>query len=452
MQKDDDLFRDPDEPDRTVYTPQPGGRRRGGAAAVASADAPVPPPPLHGPEPVGTGVDPFLSEAMGRNSLLRAGSSLFSLVRQLRGTRRHMNIEGLRHTVIKSIKRFDQDARAAGHDAKTSQQAAYALCGLIDETVLSTPWGLESIWSKESLLITFFKEYKAGERFFDFLSKARELPNQSIDLLEFFYVCLSLGFQGRFGKEQGGVDKLNRMRQDLFGLIKAQRGEYERELSPRWRGVMDKRPSMARFVPTWVVGIAGLVIALFAYLGFSYHLSDISEITYNKINSLVPVTFQQAAATPQPIVPPKPDGFVARARITLEPEIKQGLVAVIDRGDTGVIVLFNRGLFPSGGAEVGSAVVPTIRKIGEFLNQYPGTPVSIIGHTDNKPIRTVRFPSNYELSIARADAVAKTLVQTLADKGRIRTDGRADTEPLESNDTEAGRAQNRRVEIRAPVS
>jgi type VI secretion system protein ImpK len=73
--------------------------------------------------------------------------------------------------------------------------------------------------------------------------------------------------------------------------------------------------------------------------------------------------------------------------------------------------------------------------------------VLVVGHTDSVPIRSARFPSNWELSKARAESVRAVLGQALGDPGRVATDGRADTEPVASNSDDAGRALNRRVEL-----
>lgn len=457
MQKDDD-----DE--RTVFTPTPGGgRRRGGAAAKPPADdifatPPAPPAaspifPQAGGEPTSMPGGP-LPEGIGANPLLNAAASMFALVRQLRGVRSHGDVAGLRRDVIEAIKQFDADARRAGIEAKTTAQAAYALCALVDETVLSTPWGFESIWAKQSLLITFYKEYTAGEAFFNFLKKAKESPKQYLDLLEFFYVCLSLGFQGRFRHETGGVDQLSRTRQELYNVIRRERVAPPPELSPHWRGVTDKGPRVSRFVPLWVVGVAGLAIVIAAFIGFSYSLNAKSDVVFTRIAQLVQPGSRPA---PQPLppalaapAPTKTAGVVARLKATLAPEIAQRLVDVQDQGDAARIIIFNRGMFPSGSAEVGATFRDLIRKIAVFLAEQQG-PFQVTGHSDNVPIRTLRFPSNWHLSKARAEAVAAILAETVSQPGALKVEGRADAEPLASNDTAEGRALNRRVEVRMPV-
>ena len=86
-----------------------------------------------------------------------------------------------------------------------------------------------------------------------------------------------------------------------------------------------------------------------------------------------------------------------------------------------------------------------MRRIAEALAQVPGR-ILVTGHTDNQPIRTLRYPSNWHLSQDRADAV-KTEVTKTVKPDRMRSEGRADSEVVADNSTPPGRAKNRRVEI-----
>jgi type VI secretion system protein ImpK len=85
-------------------------------------------------------------------------------------------------------------------------------------------------------------------------------------------------------------------------------------------------------------------------------------------------------------------------------------------------------------------------RIGSALREEKG-PVQVIGYTDNQPIHTVQFPSNWQLSQARADAVAKVLAAHLSDPKRVRAVGKGDAEPIAPNNTPDGRQSNRRTEI-----
>ena len=103
------------------------------------------------------------------------------------------------------------------------------------------------------------------------------------------------------------------------------------------------------------------------------------------------------------------------------------------------------GFFEPGSAEIASGVRTLLPRIAQALADLPGQ-VLITGHTDNQPIRSLRFPSNWHLSQERADAVKTELAKTVK-RERLRSEGRADSEPLTENNTPAGRARNRRVEI-----
>ena len=88
-------------------------------------------------------------------------------------------------------------------------------------------------------------------------------------------------------------------------------------------------------------------------------------------------------------------------------------------------------------------------RIAEIINRYPAYLVEISGHTDDVPIRTPLYPSNWELSVARASSVLKYFIHTHSvDPSRLSIKGNADKKPLTSNDTPENRARNRRVEIR----
>jgi type VI secretion system protein ImpK len=103
-------------------------------------------------------------------------------------------------------------------------------------------------------------------------------------------------------------------------------------------------------------------------------------------------------------------------------------------------------LFDSGSAEINSDYLPVLRRIAEALNSTDGA-VVITGHTDDRRIFSPRFPSNWHLSYSRAEAVVIVLSGALAVPSRLRSEGRADREPIASNDSAESRAQNRRVDI-----
>jgi chemotaxis protein MotB len=103
-------------------------------------------------------------------------------------------------------------------------------------------------------------------------------------------------------------------------------------------------------------------------------------------------------------------------------------------------------LFAPGSVELQAASRAILDTLAGFLGKFPGE-VQITGHSDATPIRTARYPSNWELSAARAGAVARYFQGTGLKPARMAATGHAEHRPLASNDTPAGRAKNRRVEI-----
>ena len=103
-------------------------------------------------------------------------------------------------------------------------------------------------------------------------------------------------------------------------------------------------------------------------------------------------------------------------------------------------------LFASGSASLQDQYLPTIDRVATALKTVSGA-LSVIGHTDNQPIHNLRFPSNFELSLARAEAVRDRMATILDAPDRITVDGRADKEPIADNRTPEGRESNRRIDL-----
>jgi chemotaxis protein MotB len=135
-----------------------------------------------------------------------------------------------------------------------------------------------------------------------------------------------------------------------------------------------------------------------------------------------------------------------RSRLTTE--IANGQINVERINDEVKISLADQGAFVSGSADLRSSFFAVLTSVGQALAQSPGE-VTVAGHTDNVPVAfSERFQSNWDLSAARSASVADYLVnEGFIQPGAVTVTGYADTVPIASNDTAAGRAQNRRIEI-----
>jgi chemotaxis protein MotB len=131
----------------------------------------------------------------------------------------------------------------------------------------------------------------------------------------------------------------------------------------------------------------------------------------------------------------------------LEKEIKQGKLEIRLEPRGLVISLRQSAFFSSGTDSIDSDTMPILKKLADLIGSVPNS-IQLEGHTDSVPIHTARFASNWELSSARSIAVLNILCDTFKlDRKRFAVVGRADTVPVDSNETAEGRARNRRVDV-----
>ncbi|WP_420466538.1 DotU family type VI secretion system protein [Panacagrimonas sp.] len=433
---------DPDDPfaprsdDRTIMVPTP--RRPQSKAPDTPAPRPAAPPPAaHAPA---AAVD--LPDAVGANPLLAAATPILDLIPQLRGSVQ-ADPNAVKSSLIAGIRSFEQSARKANLAPEKIVAARYALCTFVDETAANTPWGGSGQWSAQSLLVSFHNEAWGGEKTFQLLAKLAENPGANRDLLELLEVCLAMGFQGRFRVVDNGQAQLLQVRERLFEVLRRERGDVERELSPNWKGAAFGQNAIISLFPLWVVAAATALILTLTFVILSTVLNRKSDPVFASVLGIqAPQAEGRVAAPAQKPVPPRLRGLLAE-------DIAAQYVDVGDYDDRSVVTIRSDGFFAPASNTVPDKMVPLIDRIAEAINQVPGK-VLVIGHSDNAPIRSVRFPSNWHLSTARAETVAQRMAR-IVDPARIRSEGRAESEPIAPNDTPANRAKNRRVEVQVLV-
>lgn len=208
----------------------------------------------------------------GLNPVVNAASVLIAVFYKTRQTLAHQNVGGLHQQLIAAIRNFEVMAKEKNVSPEIVLAARYIICAALDEVVLNTPWGAESAWPQRTLLSTFHNETHGGEKFYLLLDKMKERPAQNLDILELMYIFLSLGFEGKYRMTARGRDMLEKIRDDLFQIIRTFRGEYERALSPSWQGLGRAKNTLAHYVPMWVVASVLAGVLVLSYSGFRYWL------------------------------------------------------------------------------------------------------------------------------------------------------------------------------------
>jgi chemotaxis protein MotB len=131
----------------------------------------------------------------------------------------------------------------------------------------------------------------------------------------------------------------------------------------------------------------------------------------------------------------------------LTEEVKKGELQVRQYKDMLTVDVAEQLFFDSGRANLKDTGKSVLKKVGEALKGYDDKVIRIVGHTDNVPIKTKVFPSNWELSVARATTVVRYLQEVGIPPDRMVASGRAEYQPIAENDSADGRKKNRRIEI-----
>ncbi|MDP1569126.1 MAG: flagellar motor protein MotB [Vicinamibacterales bacterium] len=212
----------------------------------------------------------------------------------------------------------------------------------------------------------------------------------------------------------------------------------------------------------WLVSYADFITLLFAFFTMMYAMSTVDAQKFKAIASSMQVAFDKGGGAPpaglNAIMPADKgvgEGGIEDGMAALQQQMTERLAEAIALNQVGlerdgrglVISIREAGSFGVGSADLSTAAADVLARIGEVLATAPHA-VRVEGHTDNVPINTARFRSNWELSTARATNVIAYLVQQQrVDARRMSASGYGEFHPRVPNDDEAGRARNRRVDI-----
>lgn len=223
----------------------------------------------------------------------------------------------------------------------------------------------------------------------------------------------------------------------------------------------------------WLVSYADFITLLFAFFVVMYSISSVNEGKYKTFSDSLSHAFnkQSSTASNTPVLNQQEQMLKAlvdrrTARLgeqqrkvqermkaladglsqVMAPMINQGLVSVSQTKRGVVIDVSASSLFRTGDAALQPEALGVLRQVAAVLRQED-QPIEVEGHTDDVPIKTTQFPSNWELSSARASSVVRMLIDNGIPAQRLVVVGLASNQPLAANDSLENRARNRRVTI-----
>lgn len=206
------------------------------------------------------------------NPLTACAAALFSLLNKLRHIAEYTDIAQLKQDLIHEIKAFE----CAALNRRFSEQqiiiARYALCATLDDVIMHTSWGASSNWGEDTLLYIFQGEMWGGERLFAMLEHLRNNNEEHLELLEFIYLCMSLGFEGKYRINPKDKDSFYDVLDATYKQIKNARGDVPSYLSKvRMQQISNTKPqkkhrSIMKPILLTTTGIVIAVYCLFSYM------------------------------------------------------------------------------------------------------------------------------------------------------------------------------------------
>lgn len=194
------------------------------------------------------------------------------LILQLRSVSDYGDPSTLKTKVINMFDNFEQNARITGIDNEKIKQAKFALVAFLDETIISSNWQRKDEWLTEPLQIKLFDTFNAGEEFFTNLHNLRQRSSNNKDVLEVYYLCLTLGFKGMYQLQSPEtlrrvVDDLNlELHPELYNAIDA--------ISPNAKPKENLIQIASGRIPLWVYPVSVIIICIVFYFIMSMSISN----------------------------------------------------------------------------------------------------------------------------------------------------------------------------------
>lgn len=376
------------------------------------------------------------------NMLLAQASPLLRMVCAMGSVAQVPSAKALSASWAKGLLELDRALEQLGRVQAERISMRYVLCTFMDERAANTPWGGSGNWAAHSLLLQFFSETWGGEKVFALIQKMMQTPFENRDLLEVMAVIISLGFKGKYQVEAGGEVALQQLRNRLFQLVQTSPLDPLTPLHPTfWKSRAPASGKRLNHIPLWLPMCVLSALGSLIFMGLYFDMNTQSEQAFADIAeiSFPPPQFPQAQAAP--VAPAIGLGLPRQLR----EEIAAGLLTLKQAGNKSTVILVGDGLFESGSADIDPKALALVDKVARELALHPGQ-ITVTGYTDNQPIRSIRFPSNWQLSSERAENVGQRIAASLPNTA-IATEGAGAANPIAPNNTAAGRALNRRVEI-----
>ena len=207
------------------------------------------------------------------NPIVDASMPLINLYIRLQGSHAYDGVNMLHKQVYEEIQRIEIELSQKQYDRAVVLAHRYCLCTFIDEGVMRTPWGANSFWEANTMLSEFHNERWGGQKFFQVLDRLRGEPERYIHMLEFLYICMSVGYQGRYRVENNGRIKFERILDDLHAQLERMHEEPAEFLADPEKNITPREIRYNKSFPYWGIALIALCVAVSVFAYFRYTIN-----------------------------------------------------------------------------------------------------------------------------------------------------------------------------------
>lgn len=219
------------------------------------------------------------------NPLLECCASLFAHAAQFKKSDRGVKVNAkFRRVILAGFDEMERKAFEKKIPMQKVKEVKYAMASYIDEAVLTSNWPGRMDWMSKTLQLTFFGEHVGGEAFFKHLNALRRAGDRFVDVLEVYYVCLQLGFEGMYRLK--GLEQLMALQVDLRSQIESYRKYNDNRLSVDGKPKSSVMATMRRDIPYWVIGTVTIACVFFTYLGYAVVTEEIAKSSDDEIAAM----------------------------------------------------------------------------------------------------------------------------------------------------------------------
>ncbi|MEZ8025728.1 MULTISPECIES: type IVB secretion system protein IcmH/DotU [Enterovibrio] len=221
------------------------------------------------------------------NPLIDAATPLLGMALRVRKLTECHNVDVIYKQAVEEVKAIEVELSEQGYDHAVILAYRYVLCSFVDEAIMSTPWGADSVWAEHSLLTRFHNETWGGEKVFTILSRLENEPERYKSLLEFIFLCLTLGFEGRYKVMEKGREEYEKVIIKLHQILRQLDDQEPLALTSAADNVVSTKYRLSKQMPVWTI-FAGFVTGLVViFIAYSIALNNKSSSVLEQLNQIL---------------------------------------------------------------------------------------------------------------------------------------------------------------------